>query len=153
MYDLFGEFDSELPPILGFKDSYPFLSNFWLCEVVYKGIVFTSAEQAYVWSKTDDPELKALILSVHIPAKLKRMGAKFTLMPNWKTERLPIMKEIIDCKFSDYLMAGRLISTGMRYIEETNWWGDTFWGVCDGVGENNLGRLLMEKRSNLNVNT
>jgi predicted NAD-dependent protein-ADP-ribosyltransferase YbiA (DUF1768 family) len=37
-------------------------------------------------------------------------------------------------------------------MEETNWWGDKFWGVHrtslseQGVGENNLGKLLMDIR-------
>jgi hypothetical protein len=29
---------------------------------------------------------------------------------------------------------------------EGNTWGDTFWGVCNGVGENNLGKTLMNVR-------
>ena len=26
---------------------------------------------------------------------------------------------------------------------EGNWWKDTYWGICDGVGENRLGQMLM----------
>jgi predicted NAD-dependent protein-ADP-ribosyltransferase YbiA (DUF1768 family) len=32
---------------------------------------------------------------------------------------------------------------------EGNWWGDTYWGVCNGVGENHLGKLLMKIRDYL----
>lgn len=32
---------------------------------------------------------------------------------------------------------------------EGNTWGDKFWGVCDGEGENHLGKLLMEVRAEL----
>jgi predicted NAD-dependent protein-ADP-ribosyltransferase YbiA (DUF1768 family) len=28
-------------------------------------------------------------------------------------------------------------------------WGDRFWGVCNGVGENMLGKLLMQVREEL----
>ena len=37
-------------------------------------------------------------------------------------------------------------------IIEGNYWHDTFWGVDEetGVGENNLGKILMEVRANLN---
>ena len=38
-----------------------------------------------------------------------------------------------------------------KYIEETNHWGDVFWGVCDGVGESNLGKVLMGIREFWNV--
>lgn len=40
----------------------------------------------------------------------------------------------------------KLIATGEKYIEETNWWGDIYWGVCNGKGENNLGKILMNVR-------
>ena len=46
----------------------------------------------------------------------------------------------------------KLLETGSKHLEEVNYWGDTFWGVHKndssepGVGENNLGRLLMEIR-------
>jgi predicted NAD-dependent protein-ADP-ribosyltransferase YbiA (DUF1768 family) len=32
---------------------------------------------------------------------------------------------------------------------EENTWGDTFWGICKGQGENHLGRLLMQIRDEL----
>lgn len=37
------------------------------------------------------------------------------------------------------------------YIQEGNYWGDTFWGVDlkKREGENNLGKLVMEIREKL----
>ena len=46
-----------------------------------------------------------------------------------------------------------LLATDDMEIIEGNVWGDTFWGVCDGKGENNLGKVLMEVRQHLNTNT
>lgn len=34
--------------------------------------------------------------------------------------------------------------SGTETITENNTWNDTFWGVCRGKGENNLGKLLQE---------
>ena len=34
-------------------------------------------------------------------------------------------------------------------LVEDNWWGDKFWGVCNGEGENHLGKLLMKIRDEL----
>ena len=34
-------------------------------------------------------------------------------------------------------------------LVEGNTWGDKVWGVCDGVGENNLGKTLMRIRDAL----
>ena len=42
-----------------------------------------------------------------------------------------------------------LIKTGNTELIEGNFWGDTFWGICDGVGENNLGKILMRVRKEL----
>jgi len=42
-----------------------------------------------------------------------------------------------------------LLDTGDRELVEGNTWDDRFWGVCEGVGENHLGRLLMKIRAEL----
>ncbi len=39
-----------------------------------------------------------------------------------------------------------LLGTGKEQLIEGNKWHDTFWGVCDGVGSNYLGILLMDLR-------
>ena len=31
-------------------------------------------------------------------------------------------------------------------IEERNCWNDRYWGTVDGIGENNLGKILMSVR-------
>ena len=43
----------------------------------------------------------------------------------------------------------RLIATGDAELVEGNTWGDRYWGVVDGVGENRLGELLMDRRAEL----
>jgi predicted NAD-dependent protein-ADP-ribosyltransferase YbiA (DUF1768 family) len=43
----------------------------------------------------------------------------------------------------------RLLETGNLYIEETNTWNDTYWGVCGGKGRNKLGKILMVIREDL----
>jgi hypothetical protein len=42
-----------------------------------------------------------------------------------------------------------LLLTGDEELIEGNFWGDVFWGVCNGVGKNHLGKILMEVRSEL----
>ena len=41
------------------------------------------------------------------------------------------------------------MATGNAVLVEKNDWGDTFWGVCSGKGENYLGRLLMQVRKEI----
>ena len=60
------------------------------------------------------------------------------------------MRDVLWAKFSQNAdLAARLVATDHRYLEETNWWGDTYWGFFQGAGQNVLGRLLMETRDRL----
>jgi predicted NAD-dependent protein-ADP-ribosyltransferase YbiA (DUF1768 family) len=43
----------------------------------------------------------------------------------------------------------KLLNTGDLQLVEGNYWGDTFWGVCNGKGENHLGKILMRVRKEL----
>jgi predicted NAD-dependent protein-ADP-ribosyltransferase YbiA (DUF1768 family) len=46
-------------------------------------------------------------------------------------------------KFDIPEMRDKLVATCNQYLEETNQWNDVYWGVCNGVGKNMLGRMLM----------
>ena len=46
-------------------------------------------------------------------------------------------------------MTRALMDTGDAELIEGNNWNDTFWGVCNNAGENNLGKLLMKIRAAL----
>ena len=52
-------------------------------------------------------------------------------------------------KFSKSPFKEMLLSTGEEELIEGNTWNDRFWGVCDGMGENNLGKILMAVRESL----
>ena len=43
----------------------------------------------------------------------------------------------------------QLISTSPMELREENNWNDKIWGTCNGIGENNLGKILMELRDQL----
>jgi len=60
------------------------------------------------------------------------------------------MREIVWAKFSQNPeLAEKLLTTGERYLEETDWWGDNTWGVYQGEGQNLLGKILMDTRARL----
>jgi hypothetical protein len=60
------------------------------------------------------------------------------------------MEAVLVLKFArGSALAKKLVATGDRELVETNEWGDQFWGVCGGRGENWLGRLLMARRARL----
>ena len=43
-------------------------------------------------------------------------------------------------------MRSKLEETRGSELIEGNTWGDRFWGVSRGIGENHLGKILMEER-------
>jgi predicted NAD-dependent protein-ADP-ribosyltransferase YbiA (DUF1768 family) len=59
------------------------------------------------------------------------------------------MEDLLRQKFQNPYLKNKLLATGNAEIEETNSWGDVFWGICKGVGENHLGKILMKIRSEL----
>jgi predicted NAD-dependent protein-ADP-ribosyltransferase YbiA (DUF1768 family) len=53
------------------------------------------------------------------------------------------MLNLLRQKFQNPELREKLLCTGKLELIEGNYWGDTYWGVCRGVGENRLGKLLM----------
>ena len=45
----------------------------------------------------------------------------------------------------------KLLDTGDAILIEGNDWGDRYWGVCDGVGQNKLGLILMGLRKKMKM--
>lgn len=132
--------------IESFEGEYRFLSNFYESVIEREGIRFATAEAAYAAAKTDDPTWKARIALASSPNAAKKLGRGAPLRPTWESEKLVVMEEILRMKFADERLRDKLTSTAPVELVEGNWWGDTFWGVCKGVGENHLGRLLMKIR-------
>ena len=84
------------------------------------------------------------------PSKSKALGRKVTLREDWDEVKNRVMLEIVRNKFKQNPeLKEKLIATGDAYLEEGNWWGDRTWGVCNGVGENRLGKILMKVRDEL----
>lgn len=135
--------------INSFKGQYSFLSNFYPVQVEIEGIVYPSVEHAYVAMKTMDIELRKQISLVETAGKVKRMGRTLNIRSDWDHIKLPVMFGLLRLKFQKPELKLLLISTSDSHLEEGNWWGDTFWGVCKGVGENNLGKLLMQVRQEI----
>lgn len=62
------------------------------------------------------------------------------------------MEGLIRQKFSnDEALKNRLLATGEQDLIEGNTWGDHFWGVCRGEGQNTLGKILMIVRKELRM--
>ena len=136
--------------IYGFQGQYRFLSNFWPAKVHYEGMEYNSVEHAYQAAKTLDKETRLRIRDLRKPGEAKHEGNKVEMRADWEEVKVDIMRFLVREKFSmNSKLKEQLLATGDQYLEETNHWGDTFWGVCRGRGRNELGRILMEVREEL----
>tara|TARA_Y100000296_G_scaffold19348_1_gene23079 strand:+ start:3287 stop:3481 length:195 start_codon:yes stop_codon:yes gene_type:complete len=60
------------------------------------------------------------------------------------------MNSLVWQKFSQNKeLKENLIATAGRELIEGNTWGDTYWGVCNGKGQNILGIILTRIREEL----
>lgn len=133
--------------ILSFRDEYFFLSNFYPVEIKLDGIVYPNAETAFQAQKTLDVEERRKFSMLKNPVQAKRLGRKVKLRDDWEEVKLDIMTEVVSQKFLQHPhLIEMLLQTGDEELVEGNKWGDRFWGVCKGVGENHLGKILMKIR-------
>ena len=133
--------------ITSFKGENFFLSNFYLAPVFYQGIRFENNEAAFQAAKCPERMQEFCGLS---PQKAKHLGCRVGLRPDWEDVKFDVMYHVCKAKFlQNPDLAQKLIETGDAELVEGNTWGDKIWGVCDGVGENNLGKTLMRIREEL----
>ena len=133
--------------INSFRDEYFFLSNFYPVEIKLDGIVYPNAEAAFQAQKTLDVEERRKFSMLKNPVQAKRLGRKVKLRDDWEEVKLDIMTEVVAQKFLQHPhLIEMLLQTGDEELIEGNKWGDRFWGVCKGKGENHLGKILMKIR-------
>lgn len=132
-----------------FHGEYHWLSNFEPSPIVYKSQLWPTVEHAYQAAKTDNTEQKERIRAAPTPSNAKVWGRKATMRRTWEDEKVGVMCELLERKFSIPEFRDKLLATGDEELIEGNWWGDTFWGVCEGRGLNWLGVILMTIRKGM----
>jgi ribA/ribD-fused uncharacterized protein len=136
-----------------FSGEYRFLSNFYTAPVKLDGESYLSVEHAYQAAKTFDKDVRRGIKLCGSAGKAKRLGKSIPLRDDWESVKLQIMEDLVYCKFANNSLPRiKLLQTGDAELIEGNNWGDKFWGVCNGEGENHLGKILMAVRNHLNGN-
>lgn len=131
-----------------FKNEYLFLSNFYYSPIIYKGIEFPSVENAYQAMKTTDKKKWFEFIDCSA-GDAKRKGKRLKIRDDWDQVKFGIMEELVELKFAIPDLRELLRLTNDSELTEGNWWKDTYWGVCNGVGQNNLGKILMSTRSKI----
>lgn len=137
--------------ITNFRGPYRWLSNHGDSVIVFNGIKYPTVEHAYQASKFLDVIHHKNIEKLKQP-RLSREYARANaneIRADWDDIKLDSMAGFLRQKFSIPELQEKLLDTGNAELIEENTWNDTFWGICNGIGENNLGKLLMKIRAEI----
>jgi hypothetical protein len=139
--------------IYSFDGDYRFLSNFHPCTIKVRWndeiIEVPSVEHAYQATKCLNRPDFDKVCTAKTPGQAKRIGKTVVMLPDWDGIKVSVMRGLLIQKFNDKVLRKMLLDTKREELIEGNTWGDRFWGVCKGEGQNNLGKLLMDIRTDL----
>lgn len=146
--------------ITRFDGRYAFLSNFYPCEIEHQGIYYKSVETYYVAMKIKSDQqidgryigyidCRELISKIKNPGEVKQLGRILKVRKDWEDVKMGVMLWGVREKFKHDDLKQMLLDTGEQELIEGNWWGDQYWGVYNGKGDNNLGKILMRVRSEI----
>ena len=128
------------------RGEYFFLSNMYNSRIKLGSVTYENAEAAFQAIKLEDKSARKQFEGLN-GVQAKRLGRTVKLRSDWNEIRIDAMEFVVRQKFiQNYWLIDKLLATGDEEIVEDNDWYDTFWGRCNGVGENNLGRILMKLR-------
>lgn len=136
--------------IKGFFGEYRWLSNFEPCKINFEGETYPSVENAYMAAKIEREHRE--YFKTCTAKEAKQNWRDFPLIDNtpqaWDNRKFDVMRLCLWEKFFyNEELKNKLIATGDKYLEETNWWKDTIWGVDYQLGgENHLGKMIMDVR-------
>ncbi len=135
---------------------YGAFSNLFRSPVEFEGRTYVTAEHAYQAGKASKPAVRDWILAAPTPA-LAAMAAHglytWDVVPNWASIKVDRMRNVLRAKFKQHdVLRTLLLGTGERRLVEVGRVNNSvnrYWGEVNGRGENMLGKLLMEVRTEL----
>ncbi|MCL2758278.1 MAG: NADAR family protein [Alphaproteobacteria bacterium] len=156
-FDLFKQ--TKIIPTFTTPDA-RFLSNFYpfkkngqyphKLKIYYYGVLFSCTETAYQAAKTMDMELRYKISQMNpFEAVALSKSGGIPTRKDWDAVKYSVMEDLVWQKFQHPELKKMLLKTKNAILQEGNTWGDVYWGICNGVGENNLGKILMATRDKL----
>lgn len=138
------------------EEQWRFLSNFYRAPFAYNKQWWPTAEHLYQALKFKDEGMMNHIRLLQFPQDAKQYARKAMIESKvneqyWESKSLHLMRMIITLKFSQHTdLLKQLVQTGEReLVHQCNWEEHSFWGVGRSGGENHLGKILMEARSQM----
>jgi ribA/ribD-fused uncharacterized protein len=109
----------------------------------------STSEHHFQAAKATNKEDASYVMAAKKPAEAKRRGRSIECRGDWNLVKNDVMLRVLRTKFGKEPYRTMLLATGDAHLEEGNWWGDRYWGTVNRIGENWLGRLLMQVREEL----
>lgn len=135
---------------------YGAFSNLYRRAIVFEGETFQTSEHAYQAGKARKPEVRRWLMDAPSPALLA-MAAHglyyWDIAPGWSKFKFDRMRAVLAAKFIQHEdLRALLLSTGTARLVESATEDNAvnrLWGEVNGVGQNMLGTMLMELRTEL----
>ncbi|CAM5779653.1 NADAR family protein [Rhizobacter fulvus] len=133
---------------------YGAFSNLYPRQIEFEGRAYPTSEHAYQAGKASKPAVREWILNAPSPS-LAAMAAHglyvWDVVPNWSQIKFDRMRAVLRAKFDQHAdLKELLLSTGSTRLVEAGTVSNAvnrLWGEVNGKGENTLGIMLMELRS------
>lgn len=107
-----------------FKGDFFFLSNFYERPVLYEGLVYQNTEAAFQAAKCESIHDRMQFCTLR-PSQAKQLGRRVHLRSDWEEVKDQIMRDILQCKFSQSPHLKKLLlETGDALLVEGNTWHD-----------------------------
>lgn len=133
--------------ITSFSNEYAFLANTFNEEITVDDLTYSNAESAFWAQRIKDPKARRKL--THLSGtKAKAKAINCEPVENWESKEYATMKRILRIKFDKSKeLYQKLKETGSAQLINNNTYRDEYWGVYYGKGQNLLGKILMEIRS------
>jgi len=132
------------------KDPHGYMSNYKKARFFIYGRWWNWVEAPYQAQKTNVPAEYDAIWQAKRNDESRLLGQKVTMRSDWDQVKYQVMKECVLAKFLQHKdLRDQLIATNYEELIEDSP-VDYYWGCgADGSGANNLGKVLMEVRDEL----
>lgn len=123
---------------------------------MYEGYVYKAVSYAYQAARSSEQYIREKIYLADNVMEMYEIAAKIEDPPEWNKKRTRLMEQLIRDKFRrngdlrDKLKATENRELINSYADETV--SNLFWGMVDGRGQNQLGRILEMVRSDIHNN-
>lgn len=143
----------KLVKISSFTGYFEFLHNNFLTPVYYEGSLYSSVTHAYHAARSNDETTRNAILNAESFHTVANISSRIQDPEDWPNRRLNVMERLVRDKFrrskelQEKLKATEKRDITMTYEDEKK--GNLFWGMVNGKGQNQLGRIIMKIRDDI----